>query len=517
MSSDMSAAPISASVATAEATPALPVASSETQAPVASQHRTFADVASVVTQPVSLPGRPSGAGSHTVHLYSIRSTTGGDLRYLNVFKADRELHQLLGPYTKFDHGRDKSLTITVSHVGQAQRLLQLTSLLGEPVVVEPHPSTRQSIGLVSSSLLPRMSDKDILAGLSDQKVVKVARRAGNTYRLTFCQPTPPPEITLCTGFVVPVRRAYPLPLRCFRCQHYGHSHTTCKSTRVVCARCGQQANANHDPQSCSLPEWCFHCKTAHSASSPTCPRYVAEKRILLLHHRDGISFPDARRQVLTAASRDVPAMHPPQPPQETKFPVAATSGTSQPSLTSLPHQPSAAPTPRPVSSSPVSRKRIPSSPCREDTSKRSRHRQSPPPSPLHATPQPLAPQSPPHTPSKAVDTPLPTSNRFLALQDAQTPEITDRQDPTPPVHSTSRPPSSRTTSSKKPSKAPYSVPTSRSSSRGPPNKGAVKSRTGSRGPSPPCPPSSRRASQSASLSSIPVIHSASPRPDPRAT
>ena len=511
---DMSAAPLPASVTAAEAA-SLPVVSSEAQVPAAPSLLTFAAVASAATQP--LPGSPPAEAPHSAHMYSVKSTKGGDLRSLNIFKADRELYQVLGPYTKFDHGRDKSLTITVSCVSQAQRLLKLTSLLGEPISVVPHASTLQSVGLITSRLLSQMSDQDILDGLSNQKVVKVIRKAGNTYRLTFCQPRPPTELTLCAGTVISVRRAFPLPIRCFHCQHYGHSHTSCRSTSEVCARCGQPAGTDHDPKSCALPEQCFHCKSAHQASSPTCPRYVAEKRILLLHHRDGIPFPDARRRVFEAVPQTAPATPPSRPPQVQEPPIAATPGTSQSSPTPLPHQPSATPAPRPMSASPASRKRVKSSP-EGNTGKRSRTRKSPQSSPPHtAQPQALL-QSPLHPPPKAVNSPLPTTNRYEVLHNLQAPDVHVSQAPIPPTPSPSRPSSSSpATPSKQPTKARSKPPPPRPSPHGRSTKGPVPSSTGPSGPHQPRPPSSRGTSPSASLSSIPVIGSASPRPGPHAS
>lgn len=214
--------------------------------------------------------------------------------------------------------------------------------------VEVHPSCKQSTGLITCSVLFHNADESIAKGLATQGVTKVVRVGKNssTFKLTFSSPTLPATITVCPGQVVAVRKAYPLPIRCFRCQHYGHSHAACKKKSVICGRCGQSASDDHDPKTCTGPEHCFHCKTGHSASSPSCPKYVAEKRILLLHYRDNVPLVDARRQVMSAlaasqplstatvvverAAQSAPAA--PQPPSTTATPAlksdANPSGTS---------------------------------------------------------------------------------------------------------------------------------------------------------------------------------------------
>ena len=237
--------------------------------------------------------------SYFIRKYSIRSTSGSDLRCLNVFKASHELEQTIGSFSKFDHSADHSITITIKSSEQACKLLIMQKLMNEQVTVEVHPSCRQSQGIITSSILQHMTEKDILEGLSSQHVSKVTRlpQSKATFRLSFDQTSPPKVLILCTGHTAKVRMVYPLPTRCFKCQYYGHSHTTCRNRRVICGRCGKEASQTHDPKNCTEPENCFHCNLPHAATSRLCPKYQEEKKILLLHHRDKITLPNARRLV----------------------------------------------------------------------------------------------------------------------------------------------------------------------------------------------------------------------------
>ena len=49
------------------------------------------------------------------------------------------------------------------------------------------------------------------------------------------------------------------------------------------------------PKACSYDENCFHCKLPHAVTSRSCLKYLEEKKILLIHHRDKIPLPEARR------------------------------------------------------------------------------------------------------------------------------------------------------------------------------------------------------------------------------
>ena len=124
-----------------------------------------------------------------------------------------------------------------------------------------------------SPILHHMTTADILEGLSLQRVCKVSRisPSSDMYKLSFDVPTPPASLTLCPGHTVRVRPAYPLPTRCYKCQHYGHSHLACKSKQAVCGRCSHPLSDNHSPRTCSREPLCFHCKTPTLRPHPVAP------------------------------------------------------------------------------------------------------------------------------------------------------------------------------------------------------------------------------------------------------
>ncbi|GBO15279.1 hypothetical protein AVEN_257171-1 [Araneus ventricosus] len=70
-----------------------------------------------------------------------------------------------------------------------------------------------------------------------------------------------------------VRPFIPNPLRCFKCQRFGHSQTNCRGA-LTCARCAEQG---HISQQCTEKEM-------------SCPRWKQEKEIMAVKTKEQISY-----------------------------------------------------------------------------------------------------------------------------------------------------------------------------------------------------------------------------------
>ncbi|XP_067122092.1 uncharacterized protein [Centruroides vittatus] len=112
----------------------------------------------------------------------------------------------------------------------------MTTLGDMGISVTPHGSLNSSCGVISEFALVSENESDIQIGLSDQGVTSVRRisicRDGKLIPtkhliLTFHNPTLPSFVT--AGHLrCPVRPYVPNPLRCFKCQRFGHSQTSCR-------------------------------------------------------------------------------------------------------------------------------------------------------------------------------------------------------------------------------------------------------------------------------------------------
>ncbi|KAG1713964.1 hypothetical protein GQR58_002025 [Nymphon striatum] len=108
----------------------------------------------------------------------------------------------------------------------------------------------------------------------------------------------PPKSIKAAYLNVSVDKYIPNPLRCFKCQKFGHHQTSCKH-EAVCGRCGV---ANHTDDGCEKTPCCVNCKGKHPSYSRECPNFTLEKKIVTHKYNYNTTFPEARRMVLSLHS-----------------------------------------------------------------------------------------------------------------------------------------------------------------------------------------------------------------------
>ena len=195
------------------------------------------------------------------------------------------------------------LLIEVSLRAHSNNLLKTTNFISIPVKVTPHRSLNTRKGVIRCQELEGMSEEEIRDELLSQNVVHVkrisvdrGRKPTNTYILTFEATELPTSIKI--GYLNTRVSVYvPNPLRCFKCQKYGHGSNRCTG-KDVCSKCA----GDHSVDVCTSQKvCCANCTTEndHQASDRTCPTYVKEKQVLKIKHTENISFPAARKLVET--------------------------------------------------------------------------------------------------------------------------------------------------------------------------------------------------------------------------
>ena len=189
-------------------------------------------------------------------------------------------------------------------------LLKMNTLADVPVKVSVHRTLNICKGVIRCRDVARCEQKEILDNLQSQGVIDAVvitlkpdtpdgeRRRTNTVILSFNRPQPPQYIT-CGYLRVPVATFVPNPLRCFKCQKFGHGRQHCKAEEEVCSRCGE---SGHDYTNCSEKENCVNCKGDHPASSKTCPKWKFEQKVQQIRSEKNISFIDARKLALGQSS-----------------------------------------------------------------------------------------------------------------------------------------------------------------------------------------------------------------------
>ncbi|KAK9504412.1 hypothetical protein O3M35_010747 [Rhynocoris fuscipes] len=161
----------------------------------------------------------------------------------------------------------------------------------------PHKRLNSSQEVITCKDFLNSTLEDILEGLSDEGVVEVRRIKRRqdsalvdtaSLVLTFNKPRPPSSIQ-AAFYKLKVRPYIPSPMRCYKCQRFGHTSTRCKEAESICS-CGK---VKHEGD-CSPPMKCVNCGGDHSAKSSICPVMAMEKEIQKLKTVRQLSYHDAK-------------------------------------------------------------------------------------------------------------------------------------------------------------------------------------------------------------------------------
>ena len=164
---------------------------------------------------------------------------------LSPFAIDKGFQALIsGRLRSIKRLRNGTFLVECDTKKQSDLLLKSQKLVDRPMTVSIHPTLNSSRGVIRCRELAGMSETDIRDELSEQRVILVKRirrkedgqdKDTNTLFLTFCNANLPKDIRI--GYLrVKVDPFIPNPLRCFKCQKYGHGAQRCSSA-AVCPKC----------------------------------------------------------------------------------------------------------------------------------------------------------------------------------------------------------------------------------------------------------------------------------------
>ena len=139
-----------------------------------------------------------------------------------------------------------SLMINVNTAEDSEQLLKCTEFCGLPVEVTPHSSLNCSKGVIKNGWLKGSTARELVDDIdcvikAEQILIKKGEKGNlvktGTWILTFNTPTCPAHLDVY-WMRLPVRVFIPKPMRCFRCQRFGHLTKHCKAKLETCANCG---------------------------------------------------------------------------------------------------------------------------------------------------------------------------------------------------------------------------------------------------------------------------------------
>src|SRR5277367_4353784 len=226
----------------------------------------------------------------------------GKLTSVNPFLIDKSLRAIAGGSLKLVKKlRTGELLVETENSKQAERLLKSKKLANVPVNTTIHRALNTCKGVITVDELLDVPDADILEGLRDQFVSHVKRihiRKDGVFQptksiiVTFALRKVPASIKVAY-LNCPVRPYIPNPLRCFKCQKYGHSQPSCKGS-LVCARC---SGKGHDSKDCKEPFKCPNCDGPHPSYSRECDVWKVEKNIQKYRVENDVSYLEAKKQM----------------------------------------------------------------------------------------------------------------------------------------------------------------------------------------------------------------------------
>ena len=158
---------------------------------------------------------------------------------LSPFVINKALKAAAGNLKTVRRLQKGDILLEVSSAVQSRCISNLNNLAGCPVLFTPHRSLNTSKGVIRCKELLNCDKQETLSELKTQYVKDITnisvkddsggRRNTNTFIVTFSLPSIPTHLKI--GFIrVPVSVFIPNPLRCFKCQKFGHGSKTCKGT-----------------------------------------------------------------------------------------------------------------------------------------------------------------------------------------------------------------------------------------------------------------------------------------------
>ena len=220
---------------------------------------------------------------------------------LSPFAIAKAIKGIAGDAKTVRKLRSGDILVEVDKKSYSCNLLKAEKFVDVPVSVTPHRTLNTKRGVIRCRDLANCDETEIVEELTDQNVTQAKRihirKEGqtvptNTIILTFNTPHLPNSVKV--GFLnVRVEVYVPNPLRCFKCQRYGHGKDKCKQ-KEACARCGEEG---HEDQTCTRDVKCMHCGGDHPVYAKKCPKWIQEKEILRIKHVENVSFLEAKTRI----------------------------------------------------------------------------------------------------------------------------------------------------------------------------------------------------------------------------
>ncbi|XP_055678583.1 uncharacterized protein LOC129787192 [Lutzomyia longipalpis] len=231
------------------------------------------------------------------------SENEGDFLGISYFKVKRSLDKAAGKIPFFQPLANGKLLIQASNEDQAKKLMAVKEIDGKTVKFSMHQTLNQSKGIIACFAFTKLSDEELKTELAAFNVTEVKRikrkvtedgtsllKDTGSFILTFNQPTLPKELN-AYYHALRVRPYIPNPMRCQKCQKYGHHEKKCRAKEAICGICSLP---KHDGQ-CNGPAKCANCGEEHVSWNRKCRIFREEFDIQRIRVTEKISYVAAKK------------------------------------------------------------------------------------------------------------------------------------------------------------------------------------------------------------------------------
>ena len=201
--------------------------------------------------------------------------------------------------------RDGSLLVKVQFEHQINDLVKLTQIHDHRVKVTIPVGPNTCKGVIFHRDLRSMSESEILEEMKDQWVVDVncmtkmmdnVRTKTGLCFFTFASRRIPEKVKIGYEYVQ-VRPYIQKPMRCFRCQKFGHTAVRCvdkDSDKFTCGKCAQA----HETVKCTGTTLkCANCGGPHQSGNAECSSLKKETETIAYMKEHDLSYTEAKRKV----------------------------------------------------------------------------------------------------------------------------------------------------------------------------------------------------------------------------
>ena len=202
---------------------------------------------------------------------------------------------------KLKTDKDYKLEVSVEKEEEVKILLRTSEVAGCRVKVEENwvKNTIKGLLIDHDEDLKGMDSTELKEAITTPGVAKILRYGeSKVLEVTFKGQNKPSHVYFWGRLALQVKPYIDPPVRCFKCQFYGHMSRSCRSTCYVCYKCAFKYDNihEHSPKDCKEAKHCVNCGKDHVSGYKKCEKHVLEVKWATICYHQKIARDEARKK-----------------------------------------------------------------------------------------------------------------------------------------------------------------------------------------------------------------------------